>query len=177
MSYLSRLCFYFCDKIAFMLNRLEKVDEFKSYSTINNYVQKNQNDFDVKSNGELIWKSLFNSELTIEQSCIEKVYNIKKTYLYDIILDKIKFYIHYKLWNLLDGYEVDTSKWTNEQIFFVPSLYVYLVVLTNGQMIIILTSLSEKKLKLIELYQIETVNIHLFRRRQMVLDKGIFYSI
>jgi hypothetical protein len=160
-----------------VLNRLVTVDEFKSYITINNFVEKHQNDFDVRSNGELIWESLFNDEISIRHNNIEKVYNIKRTYLYDIILDKMKFYIQYKFWNLLDDYEVDISKWSNEQIFFVPSLYIYLVVLKNGQMNILLTSLSEKKLKLIEVYQIGIIDIHLFRRRQMVLDKDIFYCI
>lgn len=177
MSYFKRLCYFFYDKITFVLNRLVTVDEFKSYITINNFVEKHQNDFDVRSNGELIWESLFNDEISIRHNNIEKVYNIKRTYLYDIILDKMKFYIQYKFWNLLDDYEVDISKWSNEQIFFVPSLYIYLVVLKNGQMNILLTSLSEKKLKLIEVYQIGIIDIHLFRRRQMVLDKDIFYCI
>ena len=177
MSYFKRLCYFFYDKIMFVLNRLVKVDEFKSYNTIKIYVGKHENDFDVRSNGELIWESLFNEEIAIRHSNIEKVYNIKRAYVYDIILDKMKFYIQFKFWNLLDDYEVDISKWSNEQVFFVPSLYIYLVVLKNGQMNILLTSLSEKKLKLIEVYQIGIIDIHLFKRRQMVLDKGIFYCI
>ena len=48
MSYFKRLCYFFYDKIMFVLNRLVKVDEFKSYNTIKNYVGKHQNDFDVR---------------------------------------------------------------------------------------------------------------------------------
>ncbi len=170
---------FYCisDKIASMVNKLETVDEFHSYKVIKNYAEQNLDNFDYKKNGELIWNTLFTDKMLIQKDKIVCVYNIKKTYLYDIVLARVKFYIENKLWNLLDAYDVNTWTWSNEQVFLIPGLFVYLIILKNGEKVLILASLKDKKLSFIESYDEKNIDVNLFKRRQIVFKDGFFYSI
>lgn len=169
---------YFLDKLSYFLNLSEEEDEFKSYNIIKNFSEKELIGHDYKRSGFEIWKTLFNDNLGIDFNEVDKVYNIKRTYFNTYTVEKINYYIANKFWNLLDRYEIDTWNWTDEEVFLVPSLYVYCIFVKSQKQTLVIATLKDEKFTFMKKINVDNLSLSNFKHRQLAFSKPVgFYCI
>jgi hypothetical protein len=166
------------DKVIHVAFLFTKSDELSSYKEIKEYSENFLNNFNHQEKTRKIWLSLFNEKMPVRQKDISKIYRLNFTFLSDLSLKRVQYYIDNHFWSLLDYFEIDTWNWRDQDIFESSSLITYLIITNNGLSILILTELHEGKYEVIKTYYIKRIPLWKLKSRKLVYssEKG-FLSI
>lgn len=125
-----------------------------------------------------IWSSLFDGQLPLNEEEINKIYDLNYTIFFDFAFKRVDFYIKNHFWSLLDLYELDTWKWSDQNIFTAPKLVTYAIFKKDGGIMIIVVKLEDRKYSLLRHYNIHRLPLWKFKRKELVYEgKDGFISI
>ncbi len=117
---------------------------------------------------EEIWFTLFTEKFSINVREIKEIFNLNITAFIPSVSKKIDYYIKNRFWCLLNYHNIINWDLSNEDLFRKPALIVYAVKKNDGECIILVVKIQDKKFDMLNMYEFKSFPLWKMTHRQLV---------
>ena len=172
--FLKYIFYWTWDKITFIVNAPDRINEFSKYQNAHDGFIYNLTDYWYKERFRGEWqKVLSHTKITLYQ--VNRVYLLQNPTYVPPLERTMKYYIENRFWSAFNFFELDTFNWSDEEyyndILMNKTLSIYYVIPKEDKPFILLATLDKGVLEYLEQYDNIKVPLYKIRRRQIVYDE------